>query len=146
MTYGKYSIKDHCAKLWNDIDEEMKEISINIDNVPDDVLDIKKVRAETIVGKDPPVLVTGMPLVMYCSHSFYSHKNARGEIQKEYYPLALLPMENIPKAIVKKKSMLTCMKPRGLIGYHLLPTEMTLHECGYNFQKQECIMTNKQDI
>ena len=54
--------------------------------------------ATSKVGKEAKFLVTGMPLVMYCSHSFYSHKNVQGETKKEYYPLALLPMEKLPVA------------------------------------------------
>ena len=48
--------------------------------------------------KGTPPIVVGMPLVVNCSHSYYSYKNAQGETKKEYYPLALIPMEGIAPA------------------------------------------------
>ena len=47
-------------------------------------------------------LVTGMPLIINCSHSYYSYKNAQGETKKEYYPLALIPMEDLDYAVKMK--------------------------------------------
>jgi len=48
--------------------------------------------------KKGPGLERGMPLLINCSHSYYTYKNAHGETKKEYYPLALIPTESVAYA------------------------------------------------
>jgi len=53
---------------------------------------------------DPKLeLYVGLPLLVYCSHSYYSYKTAQGATRKEFYPLAIIPMDPVLEGANKSK-------------------------------------------
>jgi len=48
-------------------------------------------------------LNVGLPLIVCCSHSYYSYKTAQGATRKEFYPLAIIPMDPVLEGANKSK-------------------------------------------
>ena len=101
--------------------------------------------SELVTGDQdpPPVLVIGMPVIVHCSHSCYTYKDAKGEIQKNIVLCLFCLWKTYLKSRGKNISMASCMKLKGVFGCHSLLMEMTLHESGYNTQQQESTTTDR---
>jgi len=53
--------------------------------------------------KPPKLLHVGLPLIAYCSHSYYCYKTAQGETKKEFHPLAIIPIDPLLEEANKSK-------------------------------------------
>jgi len=49
------------------------------------------------------LLHVGLPLIAYCSHSYYCYKTAQGETKQEFHPLAIIPIDPLLEEDNKSK-------------------------------------------
>jgi len=92
--HEEWQIACHCVNI--------QAVKWNWRNTTDSELEVDKGKGPKPDPK-PKLLHVGLPLIVCCSHSYYSYKTAQGETKKEFYPLAIIPMDPVLEEANKSK-------------------------------------------